>query len=551
MRIIYLLVWAVCLSGCHPPQETHPFLTEMENLLPLCPDSALREMEKLYPAGHFSQNDRSHYYILLTEARHKNGISLIDSDTLIDLALAHLHRKGDPLLLSRAYLSKGRIWNELDKPEQASKTFLEGIDLLKDEKNVPDMLGKLYDELGNTYLYESLFKEALEIFGKECALDKQAGDYRGLAFSTKNIGCAHLLAGNPDSALFYFDKALQYARQSEDSLALSNILYNNMSVVHEEKGEYEKALLYLNKINSLTDNDKMQKASLLIHFNQLDSASQLLRQLTDSPDLYVQATANDYLSAIEAQRGNYRSALSHFAIYKEKSDAIYGRDKSRELKKVAHLYAIEKERIQLEDQNIRNMIVSAFSFVFLLLAMVLLHIIRKRKREKEELVREEKRKSLEQALFYRQKKNDELLQEIKALTDEIQQLKEQAGDEEQSDAFQRKVRENEEQIYLIQAKIEIQDFKSGSIHERLELIGKEKAPKLNKDEKKNLYKEIRDLLPKLVRQISEIYPAASEQDRLILCLLELGFKSPSIGNILHMSDSTVRQRKRRLKQAKD
>ena len=51
----------------------------------------------------------------------------------------------------------------------------------------PEILGKLYDDLGNLYLNQSLYDKALGVFQKEYELDKKTNDPCGLSFSLRNL----------------------------------------------------------------------------------------------------------------------------------------------------------------------------------------------------------------------------------------------------------------------------------------------------------------------------------------------------------------------------
>ena len=231
----FFLALSLSLGGCSTKYEINPVLLKIEKKLIEDPGNALFTLENLHLEGSFNDIDIAFYYILLAEARSQNGISLSESDALIDFSIKTLNDKFYPALLARAYLSKGRVQNELEEPHKAMEMFYEGIKLLEKKDLTSVVLSKLYDEVGTILLYGFVYEEAIDAFRKGFEIDRKLGDIRKITFSLHNIGTAFHFMEETDSAFFYYNEALRYAKQSEDSTNLCDSIHNEIPTLQYHK----------------------------------------------------------------------------------------------------------------------------------------------------------------------------------------------------------------------------------------------------------------------------------------------------------------------------
>lgn len=381
-RMVFIPLLAALLFACNQTNKFHPLLLEMESMLIENPDSALSVLEGLSHENNFRGIDLSYYYILQTESRNKSDVSLLESDSLIDFALKDINDKKYPELIARAYLLKGKIQKELKEPQEAIQTFRKGIAILEEKDIEPGLLSKLYNELGSTYLFEFMRKEALTAFRKEYEIDLRMSDTRGKVFSLRNIGLFYLFEEKPDSALHYFDEALKYTSMSKDSVYLSDILHNDISIAFTYQNEYEKAYSEICKIQEFTDPDLLNKAEILIHFGQLDSARAILSQTINSEDISVRSTSSEYLSIIAEKENDLESSLNYYRQYSQIIDTIVQANKSNDIRIIDHKHnsTIAVNRLKGK-QKIIN-IISLFSFLIISLIFLFFLFYLNRKKTK-------------------------------------------------------------------------------------------------------------------------------------------------------------------------
>ncbi|MCC8145803.1 MAG: hypothetical protein LIO93_05045 [Bacteroidales bacterium] len=103
--IIFLLFLYIFFASCiQTPRTIDPELFAIDSIIETYPDSALFTLEEMMlSADNFDNYNKAYYYVLLAAAQNKKGVSLIESDVLIDFAIKVLNKKRDMDLLSRAY----------------------------------------------------------------------------------------------------------------------------------------------------------------------------------------------------------------------------------------------------------------------------------------------------------------------------------------------------------------------------------------------------------------------------------------------------------------
>ncbi len=133
-RLLWVILAAMVLGavapGCRHEPRYDSRLTAADSLLREDPDSALAMLEALAPDSpvarsdgeggiDFSDADRAYHALLLTQARYKCYVTAT-SDSDINLALAYFRaHPADHEKLTRAYIYKGAVMEELGHPDSA------------------------------------------------------------------------------------------------------------------------------------------------------------------------------------------------------------------------------------------------------------------------------------------------------------------------------------------------------------------------------------------------------------------------------------------------
>jgi hypothetical protein len=109
----------VVIAGCGRSHRYDSRLVLADSLMQANPDSALALVQAVDADSLSTEGDRAYHDLLLTQARYKCYITAT-SDSAINRALAYYrHHKGEREKLTRAYIYKGAVMEELNHPDSA------------------------------------------------------------------------------------------------------------------------------------------------------------------------------------------------------------------------------------------------------------------------------------------------------------------------------------------------------------------------------------------------------------------------------------------------
>ena len=118
---VILVLWGLgaVVLGCRHALSYDGRLTAVDSLMKDNPDSALALVEALSPSDLPAEGDRAYRDLLLTQARYKSYVTAT-SDSDINRALAYFRtHPADREKLTRAYIYKGAVMEELGYPDSA------------------------------------------------------------------------------------------------------------------------------------------------------------------------------------------------------------------------------------------------------------------------------------------------------------------------------------------------------------------------------------------------------------------------------------------------
>lgn len=158
---------------------------------------------------------------------------------------------GDSARLATTYNNIGVIFNSLRKPEIAKLYFDTTLFLAQ---KFPDYYTEA-DALGNIANYnfkKANYKEAEKYCRKAYALKKELQDSYGSATSASDLSAILMASNQLDLAEKTLAEGEKIAIDNNYPEALLPI-YQNYSQIYEKKGDFKKALFYINKTISLKD----------------------------------------------------------------------------------------------------------------------------------------------------------------------------------------------------------------------------------------------------------------------------------------------------------
>lgn len=360
----YLLVgiFMLFLSSCNSRKQNQHLLYA-ESLMNEYPDSALILLENISSFHNFSCSDKALYALLLTQALHKNHITLED-DSLIKVAVDYYGEKKS-LRAAQAYYYWGAVNKDIGNRLFAVELYLKSIHLIPSSEE--SFLAIIYDNLAECYEEEDLYDAAMESY--KMAFQILSEDRKQRFYPLRGMAHLFLLQNQLDSALHYFQKAFDDVLTIQDSAKISN-LYSDLATVYYKKKKYHQANEYITKsIPLLTPSNTSSayhlKGLIMLELQQFDSARYYFDKNIDNLDIYARAVRYDGLYQVEKRTGNWRAAVQNADAYMILYDSIQILSDSQELDRLMDNYQLEMHKKNLS-QHAKTVIIMLIIVFFLL-----------------------------------------------------------------------------------------------------------------------------------------------------------------------------------------
>ena len=515
---------SVSLSSCSSPSVKNPLLLCADSLMETCPDSALSILESITCPQKMPRADRALYALLLTQARHKNYIALED-DSLIKTAVDYYGDKKKSLRAAKAHYYWGATYREMGYTSFAVEEYLTAIRLMpvRDE-----FLAMIYDNLAECYEKDELFDIAIGAYRQAYQILRGGSQQ---IYPLRGIARMCLLQNKKDSALVYYQQALDCALVEQDS-SLIGALYHDLAMAYSEKKDYIQADKYVSKAIMIQGQDAvnvcLSKAQIMLNLNKLDSASYFYSKNVDQLDIYGKAVYYDGMYQIAKKRGEWKTATENIDAYKILYDSIQFITDNEELNRLMDKHQLEEHK-RLLSEHTKMLIFSLITAFFLLMIICIFCFMWNDRKRKKRFI------ALQRELT--QKRVDTML------------LKEEEASESNKEDLDKKRSElTEQQIQLC-----ISVLKTTDCYDQLEAL--EKATPKQLLAMRSLRRDIRSTISSafvdVMMNLKERYPALTGDD-LFYCVLSLLCCSKTV--IMELMDATsdaLKTRKNRIKNKMD
>lgn len=517
------ILMSVSLSSCSSSVKS-PLLLSADSLMEIYPDSALSILESISSPQKLPRADRALYALLLTQARHKNYIALGD-DSLIKTAVEYYGDKKKSVRAAKAHYYWGATYLEKGYTSFAVDEYLTAIRLMpvRDE-----FLAMIYDNLADCYEKDDLYDIAIEAYRQAYQI-LEGGSQQ--TYPLRGIARICLLQNKKDSALLYYQKALDYALAEQDS-SLIGALYHDLAMVYNEKKDYVQADKYVSKAMIMQGDDAvnvcLSKAQIMLNLNKLDSASYFFSKNIDQLNIYGKAVCYDGMHQIAKKRGEWKIATENMDAYRVLYDSMQIMNDNEELNRLMDKHQLEEHRRLLSEHTKMLVFTLVSVFFFLMIICVFCFMWNDRKRKKRYI-------ALQRELT--QNRVDTMLLK-----------EEEVSETNKEDLDKKRSKLTEQQIQLY-----ISVLKTTNCYDQLEALEKATPKQLlvMRSLRKEIRSEISSAFVDVMMNLKERYPALTGDD-IFYCVLSLLCCSKTV--MMELMDATsdaLKTRKNRIKNKMD
>lgn len=517
------ILMSVSLSSCSSSVKS-PLLLSADSLMEIYPDSALSILESISSPQKLPRADRALYALLLTQARHKNYIALGD-DSLIKTAVEYYGDKKKSVRAAKAHYYWGATYLEKGYTSFAVDEYLTAIRLMpvRDE-----FLVMIYDNLADCYEKDDLYDIAIEAYRQAYQI-LEGGSQQ--TYPLRGIARICLLQNKKDSALLYYQKALDYALAEQDS-SLIGALYHDLAMVYNEKKDYVQADKYVSKAMIMQGDDAvnvcLSKAQIMLNLNKLDSASYFFSKNIDQLNIYGKAVCYDGMHQIAKKRGEWKIATENMDAYRVLYDSMQIMNDNEELNRLMDKHQLEEHRRLLSEHTKMLVFTLVSVFFFLMIICVFCFMWNDRKRKKRYI-------ALQRELT--QNRVDTMLLK-----------EEEVSETNKEDLDKKRSKLTEQQIQLC-----ISVLKTTNCYDQLEALEKATPKQLlvMRSLRKEIRSEISSAFVDVMMNLKERYPALTGDD-IFYCVLSLLCCSKTV--MMELMDATsdaLKTRKNRIKNKMD
>ncbi len=523
MKNLCFILTLITLFSCN--RTNNSLLKEAESMIKSQPDSAVSLLNQIEYPEDMGKERYADYVLLLVQAKDKCEMDIAQDLEMYDAAAYFLGTNNTKKAAwANYYAAKVAFVNE--NTEKIIEYLLKAQELGAKIADY-DLLGYTYNMFGMMHLQEQKPLNARSDYDLSQFYFKKAGNEKNAEYVNALIGYYFLFNSNQqDSALFYFQKTLDYAQIQNDSAQMSYV-YKGIGMVYFDKDDYKNAKHYffqsmhVNNAKQHVNRDLNNLSQVYLKENKIDSAiyyAEKLRPLEKD----LQSTFDKYsyyrlLCDIDKHTKNYESAINNYELLVDHIYNLYIDNQQHSIQEIQEKYRTEKiqnayNRSVIHRQYLVIVVVLSI-LACILLGWLFLHVRKQRKLETAEA--DEKMEAMKEILS---KQSDEQESKLRPLLMEKLDLVKKC-------AYVSSVSINEKKKFLARYK---ELFKEEMLTTLLEWT--------------NIYNLVEKIYPGFVDRIGQ-YPYLSEKDKQICYLACAGFSSNEMAFILSYTYQSMRVRR--------
>lgn len=544
-----LLLCSIALLFVFTCCNNHPLLPELnqaEQIIETKPDSALKIIESIKNPEKLSEKEYATYCLLLTQAQDKNYVTHT-SDSLIKIAVNYFEKQDDKCHTIFAYYYMGRVYSDLQDALQAQEYYLKALSI-KENHTDNRMIARIYNNLGMIYAYQDIYEMALSMHKEALQYLKleEVRDSINISFVLRNIARVFTLTNQADSAICYYEQAIQYSTPKN----ISSIL-NDLGNIYLNKQEYKEADESLNKAIAAATNQTayypiyLSKGELMIKTNQLDSAKYYLMLSLESPNIYTKAGSYYNLAKVAKALHNFEEYTSYMEQYLPLQDSTSKHSHFENIRVVQSMFnyqLIAKEKAKFEKESKDRMITIYQLITFVIAILTGSYFVYQKEMDK--------RKRLKDINEIRYRQSQQFIQDnerqIAKYATEIIDNKKQLSEVEKRFRETKKLMLEMENRRVHMYKGEARILEEGLYISEVYLKAHRENAQFSKSEWLELQALIDATYVDFTKRLQTALPKISTEELHICHLVKIGVSVKIMASIINISASGVSQCRRRL-----
>lgn len=348
--LLYIVGLLLLLSACAGRRGPYPErLLRASRLVEVRPGSALACLDSLgVPLSGLSEEARMYAGLLRIKACDKLYMAHA-SDSAINRIVKFYEHFGDRERLAEAYFYQGSVYRDLKDAPRA----LLALQAAAAQKSTNDTLnGRIYGQLASLFAYQGAYEESREATQESLIYYIRCKDYKGLAYSYRDMARMFDKEAEKDSAEFYYRKAYRVMKEKAEPRWSYGIL-SELSSFYQSCGESDSAEVCARRVLAYVPNDVAQLTLAKVHYGrkQFDSVAFYCREALKSHSIYHQRTACSLLVRTAEQVDSVRD---YFSRYLALQDSINEITRTEAVMQV-HQRQVEQENARLALQSSRRL----------------------------------------------------------------------------------------------------------------------------------------------------------------------------------------------------
>lgn len=535
---------------CCSDRKPYPLaMQQAESCIVAHPDSALIYLSTLKNAIADEPEETRMYYALLTIKANDKLYITHTSDSLIKVVTHFYENQKDQDKLMEAHYYMGSVYRDMKDTPQAVRAFQQAIDTGKDSKRY-DLLGRIYEQMGTLFAYQGLYDEGMEAYKTLYYYCDKQEDRDGVVITLRDIARMYDAKDQKDSAIYYYKEAHVKSLELTDKSIEDNVLrelgclYVALARFDSAKVLFSKASTIENKANAL-----LALGTIYQNASQKDSARYYFNDAIICGNSYVKKSAYQALSKMEAQKGDYRTALDYAYKSEEQADSIKKRTRTEAISKIHSLYNYqhtqqENESLLSDNERKKNQI-HELSLVLIVALSVVFWYVCYLKRKKKVFIEQEKK-----LYQLKEKQYIDSLAYVEVNKQKMNELEEQLLQAEaQKNTLQKELIQLQKELLEISNRkilVSLNEkellalaFKKSDIYLRFHKAGNTDKRTITEEDWDELQAGLDVTYNNFTTQLYALCPQITELELRICCLIKISVQVKNIANLIARTPSAI------------